>query len=74
MPYYVYRIFPFHRLEKVAVHDAFSAASVQAKALRKEPSLPADCRVKVVFAQDELSAETLLTEVREDRPHIAEDD
>ncbi len=74
MPYYVYRIFPFHRLEKVAVHDAFSAASAQAKALRKDPALPADCRVKVVFAQDELSAETLLTEVREERPHIAEDD
>jgi len=74
MPYYLYKIFPFHRLEKVAVHDAFSAASVQAKELRKDPALPADCRVKVVFAADELSAETLLTEVREDRPHIAEDD
>lgn len=74
MPYYIYKIFPFHRLEKVAVHDAFPPASAQAKALRKEAALPVDCRVKVVFAQDELSAETLLTEVREDRPHIAEDD
>jgi hypothetical protein len=42
--------------------------------MRKDPALPADCRVKVVFAQDELTAETLLTEVREERPHIAEDD
>lgn len=74
MPYYIYRIFPFHRLEKVAVHEAFSPASAQAKALRKDPALPADCRVKVIFAENELDAETLLTEVREERPHIAEDD
>jgi hypothetical protein len=74
MPYYVYRIFPFHRLEKVAVHDAFPPASAQAKALRREATLPPDCRVKVVFAENELGAEALLTDVREERPHIAEDD
>jgi hypothetical protein len=74
MPYYIYKIFPFHRLEKVADHATFSPASAQAKALRKEPTLPADCRVKVIFAENEFDAETLLTEVREDRPHIAEDD
>lgn len=74
MPYYIYKIFPFHRLEKVAEHATFSPASAQAKALRKEPTLPADCRVKVIFAENEFDAETLLTEVREERPHIAEDD
>lgn len=74
MPYYIYKVFPFHRLVKVAEHAAFATASAQAKELRKDPSLPADCKVKVVFAENELGAETLLTEVREERPHIAEDD
>jgi len=74
MPYYIYKVFPFHRLEKVAEHGTFPPASVAAKALRKDPALPTDCRVKVIFAENEFDAETLLTEVREDRPHIAEDD
>jgi hypothetical protein len=74
MPYYIYKVFPFHRLEKVAVTDAFPQASAQAKALRKDTSLPSDCKVKVVFAEDELGAETLLTEVREAPPRTAEED
>ena len=56
MPYYLYKVFPFHRLEKVAVFTAFPEASAQAKALRKDPALPADCKVKVTFAEDELGA------------------
>ncbi|MBK6980408.1 MAG: hypothetical protein IPH30_01940 [Betaproteobacteria bacterium] len=67
-------MFPFHRLEKLAVLDAFPEASARAKALRKDPELPADCKVKVIFAEDELGAETLLTEVREPRPRFDDDD
>jgi hypothetical protein len=74
MPYYIYKVFPFHRLEKVAEIGAFPPASAQAKALRKDPALPADCKVKVIFAEDELAAETLLTEVRETRPRFDDDD
>jgi hypothetical protein len=74
MPYYIYKVFPFHRLEKVAVLDAFPPASAQAKAMRADPGLAPDCKVKVIFAQDELSAETLLTEVRESQPRTIEDD
>ncbi|MBX3715226.1 MAG: hypothetical protein K8F93_04225 [Burkholderiales bacterium] len=73
MPYYLYKVFPFHRLEKVAVLDAFPQASAQAKALRKDPALPADCKVKVVFAEHELGAEALLTEVREPQPRLEDD-
>jgi len=73
MPYYIYKVFPFHRLEKVAVLDAFPQASAQAKTLRKDPALPADCKVKVIFAEDELGAETLLTEVREPAPRLDDD-
>ena len=74
MPYYLYKVFPFHRLEKVAVIDSFPPASAQAKALRKDPALPADCKVKVIFAEDELGAKTLLTEVREAPPRFHDDD
>jgi len=72
MPYYIYKVFPFHRLEKVAVLDAFPQASAQAKTLRKDPA----CRRlqgEVIFAEDELGAETLLTEVREPAPRLDDD-
>jgi hypothetical protein len=74
MPYYIYRIFPFQRLEKVTETGAFAQASAQAKAMRKDPALPADCKVKVIFAEDEQEAQTLLTEVRETRPRFDDDD
>lgn len=74
MPYYLYKVFPFHRLERVAEFAGFAEASAAAKQLRREPELPADCRVRVMFANDVLGAETLLTEVREPQPRIDEDD
>ena len=74
MPYFLYKVFPFHRLEKIAVFTAFPEASAQAKSLRKDPALPADCKVKVIFAEDELGAETLLTEVREAPPRTDADE
>jgi hypothetical protein len=73
MPYFIYKVFPFHSLEKVAEMAAFPQASAQAKALRKDPALPANCKVKVIFAEDELGAETLLTEVREPQPRLDDD-
>jgi hypothetical protein len=65
MPYFVYRVFPFARLEKVAEHAAFSAASTQAKQQRISPDLPQGCKVKVIFADNELHAEDLLSQVRQ---------
>jgi len=74
MPYYLYKVFPFHRLEKVAEFTAFPEASATAKRLRREPQLPADCRVRVIFAADTLGAEALLTEVRPPHPKFDDDD
>jgi len=74
MPYYLYKVFPMFRLEKVAEFAAFPEASAAAKQMRREPSLPADCKVKVIFAEDVLGAEALLTEVREPRPRFDDDD
>lgn len=73
MPYYIYKVFPFHRLERIGETASFPEASARAKALRKDPALPADCKVKVIFAEDELGAEMLLTEVREPAPRLDDD-
>ena len=74
MPYFVYKVFAFHRLERVSAFDSFREASASAKALRAGASLDPGCQVRVMFAEDTFAAELLLTEVREARPHIAEDD
>ena len=74
MPYYIYKIHsPIRHLEKVAQHAAFKEASGQAKTLRTSPDLPAGCTVKVIFAENELQAEDLLSQVREPEPLIGDD-
>jgi hypothetical protein len=74
MPYFIYRVFPFRRLERVEVLPAFAAASARAKLLRADPGLPADCTIKVIFAEDENHAEDLLTQVREPTPGVVGDE
>lgn len=74
MPYFVYRVFPFRRLEKVDEAPSYGAAAARAKALRTDPALPADCAVKLIFADDEMHAEELLSQVREKAPGLAGDE
>ncbi|MDH5206547.1 MAG: hypothetical protein OEY75_05925 [Hylemonella sp.] len=68
MPYYIYRVKPLAGLRKLTEHDAFAPASAEAKQLRA--GLEADSRdkIKVIFADNELMAEDLLSQVREPRP------
>ena len=74
MPYYVYRVFPFRRLEQIVSFPSFGEASARAKALRASPDLPADCAIKVIFAADEQAAEDLLSQVREPAPGVVGDE
>lgn len=74
MPYYVFKVFAFRRLEKIDEFQAFKDASARAKALRREIVPGDDFQVKVIFADNELQAEDLLSQVREQPPMIAEDD
>lgn len=74
MPYYVYRMFPLRRLEQVAAPASFAEASTLAKSLRAAPDLPRDCAIKVIFADNELAAEDLLSQVRERPPGLAGDE
>lgn len=64
MAYYIYRVFSFARLEKVAQFEAFKDASAEAKRLRAAGDQAADCKLKVIFAENELQAEDLLSQVR----------
>lgn len=76
MPYYLYRVTPVgpvRRLDKLAEHAAFKEASAQAKAMRREADLQDGAAIKVIFAENELLAEDLLSQVREPEPMIGDD-
>lgn len=75
MPYYIYKIstFPIHRLEKLEHHAAFGAASARAKALRAEQVSAEQATIKVIFADNELHAEDLLSQLRSPQPNPADD-
>ena len=74
MPYFIFRVFPFRRLEKIEELPSFRDASVRAKVLRASPDLPADCAIKVIFAATEFEAEDLLSSVRAPKPGLADDE
>jgi hypothetical protein len=75
MPYFLYKVFnhPILRLQKIEQHDSYRPASVRAKELRRELALSEPCAVKVIFAENELEAEDLLSQVREPAPELGDD-
>ena len=68
MPYYLYRIMPLGVLRKLDQFDRFAEASARAKALRAADAPGTPGRIKVMFADNELQAEDLLSQVREAGP------
>jgi hypothetical protein len=70
MPYYLYKISTLEgidlvkNLELLEVHDAFRPAKKQAKQLRAESTVE-NITYKVMFAENQLSAEEQLLEKRE---------
>jgi hypothetical protein len=69
VPYYLYRIQPLGVLRKLDQFERFAEASARAKALRAADAagMPPG-KVKVMFAENELQAEDLLSQVREAGP------
>jgi len=53
--YYIYRVFPFARLEKVTQFEAFKDASAEAKRLRAVGDQAADCKLKVIFCRERVA-------------------
>jgi len=74
VPYFIYRVFPYRRLEQVTQTQSFGEASGQAKALRASPERPADCAIKVIFAATADEAELLLMRAREKQPGLVDDE
>ncbi len=75
MPYYLYRITqfgPVKQLEKLTQFDAFKDAAAAAKAKRKEVDLT-QCKIQVVFGENELQAEEALNTVRPAEPLTGDD-
>lgn len=75
MPYYVYKIQtqPLRLLEKLSSFDKFPQASADAKQHRTSMTLGESDLIKVIFAETELEAEDLLSQVREAPPKTGED-
>jgi hypothetical protein len=73
--YYIYKVFrkPILRLEKIEKHEEFRVASDRAKALRRELASTESCEVKMIFAENELGAEDMLSQVREPVPEMEDD-
>ena len=75
MPYYIYKVleFPILQLEKIEQHDVYRVAADRSKTLRRELALSEQCKVKMIFAENELNAEDLLSQVREPAPELGDD-
>ncbi|MGC2457726.1 MAG: hypothetical protein WA435_07010 [Gallionellaceae bacterium] len=74
MPYFIYKIkqTPILQLQKIEQHDAYRDASARAKVLRAELR-DEQCTIKMIFAEHELGAEDLLSQVREPAPQPGDD-
>lgn len=64
MPYFVFAVKPFAQLDKLGEFEVFKEASARAKVLRAELPAGANVRIKVMFAEDQLSAEDLVNQLR----------
>jgi len=73
MPYYVYKILSFKRLEKVDALASYQEASARLRALRKEAPFGADYRYRMIFAENELQAEDLLLQDRAPEDFVGDD-
>ena len=75
MPYYIYRIVtlgPVRRLEELGEQSAYREAADLVKRLRAE-SVGEPGTVRMIFAQNRLQAEELLSETRPPEPLVGDD-
>lgn len=74
MPYFIYKIGPLNILEKLGQADAFKDAKATANALRKDLDPNKGQTIKMIFAENELAAEDILSQPRELDASLAGDD
>lgn len=75
MPYYIYKIGgPLKLLEKQGTAASFKEAKAAANELRKTLDPNGGYQIKMMFAENELLAEDILSQPRELDPSLAGDD
>lgn len=67
MPYFVYKISPPLRLTHIETIDQYKYARALVRRLRQEQSPNDACQYRMVFANSQGEAETLLSRPRDDR-------
>jgi hypothetical protein len=75
MPYYIYAIIetgPIRRLDHIAEHEVYRDAAAHLKRLRQSTE-GSTGTVRLIFAENPLRAEELLSERRTSKPLIADD-
>jgi hypothetical protein len=68
MPYFIYKIFPDKKVEQITHFPKFFEAKQEVKKIRETLTTADQYQVKIIFAQNEISAEMLLKEEREYQP------
>jgi hypothetical protein len=74
MPYFIYKIGPLNILNKQGQAESFKEAKAQANELRKGLAPNTGVLVKMIFAENELLAEDILSQPRELDHTLAGDD
>jgi len=74
MPYYVFRLGMFKVLEKRGEWATFKEAKTQTNELRKTLDPKAGDKYKMIFAEDEIAAQEMLTAERELDTRLSGDD
>ena len=73
MPYYVYKVLSFKRLEKVDAFPGYKEASARLRALRMEAGPKPGFTARMIFAENELEAEDLLSRERAPEGFVGDD-
>ncbi len=74
MPYYIYKIHsPLKNLEMLSTHASFKEASGAVKELRASSNPAEGATLRMIFADNELQAEDLLSQVRPPEPMVGDD-
>jgi hypothetical protein len=74
MPYFIYKVGPLKILEKQGVAETFKEAKAAVNELRKGLDPKAGVQAKMIFAENELAAEDILSQPRELDRSLAGDD
>jgi hypothetical protein len=68
MPYFIYSVQPFARLERLGEFGSFQDAAGQARVIRAAQPSHEPRRIRIVFADNPVAAEDLLLQPREAPP------